>query len=59
MNDPKWGKDISYLGDRDLTLWIGTPFGGCLHMPTYTYANMNGAGNVNLYQNIIHKKRIV
>lgn len=40
---------MKFLGDRDLTSWLGTPFSGCLHFPTYSYTNMNGAGNVNVY----------
>lgn len=40
-----------------MTLWVGTPEGGILHFPTYTYSNMNGAGNANLYKNIAHKER--
>jgi hypothetical protein len=38
-------------------MWVGTPEGGILHFPTYTYENMVGAGNVNYYKNIQHKNR--
>ena len=41
--------DAGFLGDRTLNLWMGN---GYLHMPTYTYTNMNAAGNVNFWQNI-------
>ncbi|CAK56140.1 unnamed protein product (macronuclear) [Paramecium tetraurelia] len=46
-----------YLGDRTLSTWIGTAEGGIIHMPTYTYANMNGGGNANVWKNILHKDR--
>lgn len=46
------------LGDRTLACWVGTVEGGILHFPTYTYTNMNGAGNTNFYKNIQHKNRI-
>lgn len=36
------------LGDRVLTGWVGTNDGGSLHMPTYTYTDLNGNGNANL-----------
>lgn len=37
------------LGDRVLSAWVGKRKGGVLHFPTYTYTNLNGAGNANLY----------
>ena len=46
-----------FLGDRTLTCWVGTPEGGILHFPTYTYTNMNGGGNSNYYKNIKHEDR--
>lgn len=42
----------NFLGDRTLTCWLGTAEGGILHMPTYTYTNMVGAGNTNFWKNI-------
>lgn len=36
---------------------MGTPDGGILHFPTYSYANMNGAGNTNAFKNIAHKNK--
>jgi hypothetical protein len=57
VNERAINKNASYLGDRTLSAWVGTPFGGCLHFPTYTYTNLNGAGNANYYQNIAHKNR--
>lgn len=47
----------AFLGDRTMTCWVGTAEGGILHLPTYTYANMNGAGNTNVWKNIPHKER--
>lgn len=38
-------------------MWVGNSGGGILHFPTYSYVNMNGAGNANLVQNIVHKDR--
>lgn len=43
-----------FLGDRTLTCWLGA---GILHFPTYTYTNMNGAGNANHHKNINHNNR--
>jgi hypothetical protein len=40
-------------------MWIGTAAGGILHFPTYTYTNMNGAGNTNFVKNIAHKGKFV
>jgi hypothetical protein len=51
--------DAKVLGDRTLTGWVGTAAGGILHMPTYTFTNLNGGGNVNYVKNIGHKNRIV
>jgi hypothetical protein len=45
------------LGDRTLAAWVGTGAGGIIHLTTYTYKNMNGAGSNNLPQNINHKNR--
>lgn len=42
------------MGDRTLSCWLGN---GILHFPTYTYVNMNGAGNANFHKNIDHKGR--
>jgi hypothetical protein len=36
---------------------LGTAEGGILHMPTYSYTNMVGAGNTNYWKNIAHKDR--
>jgi len=47
------------LGDRTLTMWVGTPEGGILHFPTYTYTDMNGNGNRNHVQNIQHQQRLI
>lgn len=46
------------LGDRVLSGWVGKD-DGVLHFPTYTYRNMNGEGNANYFQNIVHKNRIM
>jgi hypothetical protein len=39
--------DTAVMGDRTLAGWIGF---GNVHQSTYTYNNMNGAGNVNLWK---------
>ena len=49
--------NASKLGDRVLSGWVGTPGGGILHFPTYTYTNLNGAGNANVVKNVDHKDR--
>lgn len=38
-------------------MWVGTTGGGILHLSTYSYTNMNGAGNNNMPQNIQHRNR--
>jgi hypothetical protein len=57
INDEPINTDYRLLGDRTLTGWVGTGGGGILHMPTYTYTNLNGAGNGNYVKNIAHKNR--
>ena len=47
MNAPNVEDNMTNLGDRDLTMWIGNPEGGILHFPTYTYTTLNGDGNRN------------
>lgn len=47
MNAPNVEDNMTNLGDRDLTMWVGTPEGGILHFPTYTYTTLNGDGNRN------------
>lgn len=42
-------ENIKFLGDRTLNAWVGK---GYFHFTTYTYNNMFGAGNVNIWQNI-------
>ncbi|CAD8058815.1 unnamed protein product [Paramecium sonneborni] len=42
----------SFLGDRTLSCWLGKTRGGVYQFPTYTYTNMIGNGNANLYKNI-------
>lgn len=40
-------------------MWVGTAENGILHFPTYTYTNLNGEGNRNLFQNIRHEGNYV
>ena len=35
------------MGDRDLSAWLGTVEGGSYALATYTYTNIQGAGNAN------------
>lgn len=57
MNPGKLNKNYALLGDRVLSAWVGTALGGIIHLPTYTYTNLLGAGNSNLVQNVPHKHR--
>ena len=45
-----FGKDVNknmqYLGDRDLTLFKHNDY---YHFTTYSYTNMKGDGNVNVF----------
>lgn len=38
-------------------MWFGRQENGILHFPTYTYTNLNGAGNSNFYKNLSVKNR--
>jgi glutamine amidotransferase-like uncharacterized protein len=48
MNAPNVEDNLTNLGDRDLTMFVGTADGGIFHFPTYTYTDLNGGGNKNL-----------
>lgn len=58
INDKDINKNASRLGDRTLAFWVGKA-GGNLHFPTYSYSNLNGAGQANLVRNIRHRNRHV
>lgn len=40
------------LGDRDLAVWLGAGDGGIYTFATYSYTDMVGSGNPNLYKNV-------
>jgi hypothetical protein len=40
------------LGDRDLAVWVGSGDGGVYSFATYSYTNLNGQGNPNIYQSV-------
>jgi hypothetical protein len=49
INDENINKDVDVLGDRGLTTFVGDKI---YALATYTYTNMNGAGNPNVYKTI-------
>lgn len=53
INTPSTDK---FLGDRTLSMWVGKA-DKVIHLPTYSYTNMEGEGNANLFKNIPHKDR--
>jgi hypothetical protein len=40
-----------------LAAWVGKQDGGIIHLPTYTFTDLEGKGNANLFKNIPHKDR--
>lgn len=52
MNDKPDNQDATRMGDRDLTVFANRNLN--YYPCTYSYANMNGAGNANIYTNINH-----
>ena len=46
------------LGDRDLAVWLGTGDGGIYTFATYSYNDMVGNGNANIYKNIKHGEEL-
>lgn len=57
INPEGQNRNADKLGDRVLSAWVGTAENGIIHMPTYTYTNLNGAGNANLVRNIKHNDK--
>jgi hypothetical protein len=55
MNDENINRNADLLGDRDLTVFLGK---GNYAFATYTYTNMNGAGNANVYKNIAYQSEL-
>lgn len=41
-------ENISKLGDRDMCVWAHA-FNGNYYPATYSYSDLNGAGNKNIY----------
>ncbi len=46
------------MGDRDLAVWVGNQEGGIYAFATYTYTDLNGNGNPNLFQLVKYKDDI-
>lgn len=46
------------LGDRDLAVWVGQGDGGVYSFSTYSYNDLNGNGNANIFQNVKLNKDI-
>lgn len=40
------------MGDRDLAVFVGDTEGGVLAFVTYSYGNLNGNGNANLFKTV-------
>lgn len=59
INPEGTNRNAEKLGDRVLSAWVGTADNGIIHMPTYTYTNLNGDGNPNLVKNINHNNKIL
>ena len=49
-------KNAERLGDRTLVEWASPISDGIYAFATYTYTNLNGAGNPNLNKHIPHGK---
>jgi hypothetical protein len=48
INEESVNKNDNRLGDRDLTVLLGTTGGGILSFSTYTYTDMNAGGDPNV-----------
>jgi hypothetical protein len=55
INDEATNKNVSLLGDRDLALWVGD---GIYAFATYTYNDMNGRGNPNVYKSVKYGEQL-
>lgn len=40
-----------------MAAWLGTGDGGAYYMSTYTYTDMFGKGNPNIYKSIKHEEK--
>ena len=58
INAPAVNKNAELLGDRDLAVWVGAGDGGIYTFATYTYTDLNGNGNPNVYQSVKHGEEI-
>ncbi len=52
MNDPATLTNSENLGDRDLAAWVGAADGGTYTFATYSYTNLVGAGNANVFKSV-------
>lgn len=57
INDEKLNTGSKRLGDRVLNAWVGTQDKGILLFPTYSYSNLEGAGDSNVAKQIPHENR--
>jgi hypothetical protein len=51
-NDENTNKNAEVLGDRDLAVWLGSGDGGIYAFATYSYNDLVGNGNPNVYKNV-------
>ena len=56
INKELENKNAERLGDRTLAVWASPSNDGIYAFATYTYTNLNGAGNPNLYKAVPYGK---
>lgn len=56
INKGEENANVAKLGDRGLALWPSNS--GVYAFATYTYTNLNGAGNPNVYQTVSYGKEM-
>lgn len=54
INKGQNNANVAKLGDRALALWASNS--GIYAFATYTYTNLNGAGNPNVFKNVPYNK---